>query len=66
MATIHLELIGFNAIEFLQSKNTFALTEALRHHKHLSTSLIAVGTIIIDKSLDKLVKTRDVKVSMKG
>ena len=66
MATIHLKLIGFNAIEFLQSKNTFALTEALRHHKHLSRSLIAVGAIIIDKSLDKLVKTRDVKLSMKG
>ena len=66
VATIHLKLIGFNAIEFLQSKNTCALTEALRHHKHLSTSLIAVGAIIIDKSLDKLVKTRGVKVSMKG
>ena len=66
VATIHLKLIGFNAIESLQSKNTCALTEALRHHKHLSTSLIAVGAIIIDKSFDKLVKTRGVKVSMKG
>ena len=41
------------------------LTKALRYHKHLSTSLIAVGDIIIGKSLDELAKTRDVKVSTK-
>ena len=44
---------------------TFVLTEALRYHKHISTSLIAVGDIIIGKSFDKLVKARDVKVSRK-
>ena len=38
---------------------------ALRYHKQYSTSLIAVGNIIICKSLDKLVKTMDVKVSTK-
>ena len=41
------------------------LTKALRYHKHLSTSLIVVGDIIIGKSLDELAKTRDVKVSTK-
>ena len=61
MATIHLKFIGFNAVKFLQSENIFVLTEALRYHKQLSTSLIAVGDIIIGKSCDKLVKARDVK-----
>ena len=65
MATIHLKFIGFNTIKFLQSENIFELTEALRYHKQLSTSLIAVGDIIIGKSFDKLVKARDVKVSTK-
>ena len=41
------------------------MTEALRYHKLLSTSLIAVGDIIIGKSFDKHVKARDVKVSRK-
>ena len=59
------KFIGFNVIKFLQSENIFVLTEALRYHKQLSTSLIAVGDIIIGKSFDKLVKARDVKVSMK-
>ena len=63
MAAIHLKFIGFNTIKFLQSENIFVLTEALRYHKQLSTSLIAVGDIIIGKSFDKLVKARDVKVS---
>ena len=45
--------------------NIFVLTEALRYHKQLSISLIAVGDIIIGKSFDKLVKARDVKVSTK-
>ena len=54
-----------NTIKFLQSENIFVLTEALRYHKQLSTSLIAVGDIIIGKSFDKLVKARDVKVSTK-
>ena len=65
MATIHLKFIGFNAIKFLQSENIFVLTEALRSHKQLSTSLIAVGGIIIGKSFDKLAKARDVEVSTK-
>ena len=65
VATIHLKFIGFNAVEFLQSENTFVLKEALRYHKHLSTRLIAVGAIIIDKSLVKPVKTRGVNVSTK-
>ena len=65
MATIHLKFIGFNTIKFLQSGNIFVLTEALRYHKQLSTSLIVVGDVIIDKSFDKLVKARDVKVSTK-
>ena len=65
VATIHLKFIGFNAIKFLQPENIFVLTEALRYHKQLSTSLIAVGDIIIGKSFDKLVKARDVKVSTK-
>ena len=65
MATIHLKFIGFNTIKFLQSENIFVLTEALRYHKQLSTSLIAVGDIIIGKSFDKLVKAMDVKVSTK-
>ena len=65
MATIHFKFIGFNTIKFLQSENIFVLTEALRYHKQLSTSLIAVGDIIIGKSFDKLVKARDVKVSTK-
>ena len=65
MATIHLKFIGFNTIKFLQSENIFVLTEALRYPKLLSTSLIAVGDIIIGKSFDKLVKARDVKVSTK-
>ena len=62
---IHLKFFGFNAIQFPQSENTFVLTEALRYHKYLSTSLIAGGDIFISKSLDKLIKTRDVKVSTK-
>ena len=66
VAMIHLKLIGFIAIEFQQSENTFVLSEALRYHKHYSTNLIAVGDIIIFKPLDKLVETRDVKVSTKG
>ena len=45
--------------------NTFALTEVLRYHKHLSTSLIVMDDIIIGKTSDKLVKARDVKVSTK-
>ena len=65
MATIHLKFIGFNTIKFLQSGNIFVPTEALRYHKQLSTSLIAVGDVIIGKSFDKLVKARDVKVSTK-
>ena len=65
VATIHLKFIGFNTIKFLQSENIFVLTEALRYHKQLSTSLIAVGDIIIGKSFDKLVKAMDVKVSTK-
>ena len=65
MATIHLKFIGFNTIKFLQSENIFVLTEALRYHKQLSTSLIAVGDIVIGKSFDKLVKAMDVKVSTK-
>ena len=65
MAPIQLKFIGFNAIENLQSEKTFVLTKAVRYHKHLSTSLIAVGDIIIGKSLDKLEKTRDVNVSTK-
>ena len=52
VASIHLEFIGINAIKFLQYENIFKLTEALRYHKQLSTSLIAVGDIIIGKSLD--------------
>ena len=59
VATIHRKFIGFDAIKFLQSENIFVLTEALRYHKQLSTSLIAVGDIIIGKSFDKLVKARD-------
>ena len=66
VATIYLKFIGFNTIKFLQSENIFVLTEALRYHKQLSTSLIAVGDIIVGKSFDKLVKARDVKVSTKG
>ena len=65
VATIHLKFIGFNAIKFLQSENIFVLTEVLRYHKQLSTSLIAAGDIIIGKQFDKLVKARDVKVSTK-
>ena len=65
VATIHLKFIGFNTIKLLQSENIFVLTEALRYHKQLSVSLIAVGDIIIGKSFDKLVKVRDVKVSTK-
>ena len=65
VATIHLKFIGFNAIKFLQPENIFVLTEAWRYHKQLSTSLIVLGDIIIGKSLDKLVKARDVKVSTK-
>ena len=65
VATIHLKFIGFNTIKFLQPENIFVLAEALRYHKQLSTSLIAVGDIIIGKSFDKLVKARDVKVSTK-
>ena len=65
MATIHLKFIGFNTIKFLQFENIFVLTEALRYHKQLSTSLIVVGDIIIGKSFDKLVKARDVKVTTK-
>ena len=61
----HDSFIGFNAIKFLQSENIFVLTEALRYHKQLSTSLIVVGDIIIGKSFDKLVKARGVKVSTK-
>ena len=53
--------IGFNAIELLQSEKTFVLSKALWYRKHLSMSLIAVGDIIIWISLDKFVKTRDVK-----
>ena len=61
-----LKFIGFNTVKFLQSENNiFVLTDALRYHKQLSTSLIAVGDIIIGKSFDKLVKARDVKVSTK-
>ena len=65
MVKIHLKFIGFNAIKFLQSEDIFVLTEALRYHKQLSTSLIVVGDIIIGKSFDKLVKAREVKVSTK-
>ena len=65
MVTIHLKFIGFNAIKFLQSENIFVLTEALRYHKQLSISLIAVGGIIIGKSFYKLAKAMDVKVSTK-
>ena len=61
VATIHFKFIGFNGIKFLQSKNIFVLTEALRYHKQLSTSFIVVGDIIIGKSFDKLVKARDCK-----
>ena len=62
---IHLNFISFNAVEFLQSENTFVMTVALRYGKHLSTSVTAVGDMIIGKSLDKFVKVRDVKVSTK-
>ena len=65
VTTSHFKFIGFNTIKFLQSENIFVLTEVLRYHKQLSTSLIAVGDIIIGKSFDKLVKARDVKVSTK-
>ena len=65
VATIHLKFIGFNTIKFLQPENIFVLAKALRYHKQLSTSLIAVGDIIIGKSFDKLVKARDIKVSTK-
>ena len=65
MTTIDLKFIGFNAIKFLQSENIFVLTEALRYHKQLSTSLIVVGDIIIGKSFDKLVKATGVQVSTK-
>ena len=65
MATIHLKFISLNAITFLQSENIFVLTEALRYDKQFSTSLIAVGDIIIGKTFDKLVKPREVRVSTK-
>ena len=65
VATIHLKFIGFNAINFLKSENIFVLTETLRYHKQLSTSIIAVGDVIIGKSFDKLVTARGVKVSTK-
>ena len=61
----HLNFIGFNTMKFLQSENIFVLAEALRYHKQLSPSLIAVGDIIIGKSFDKLVKARDVRVATK-
>ena len=48
---------------FYNLKKNFVLTEALRYHKQLSTSLIALGDIVIGKSFDKLVKARDEKVS---
>ena len=62
---VYFAVSGFNAIKFLQSENISVLTEALRYRKQLSTSLIAVGDIIISKSFDKLVKERDVKVFTK-
>ena len=49
----------------MQSSFCNPKTELLRYHKQLSTSLIAVGDIIIGKSFDKLVKARDVKISSK-
>ena len=52
-------------MKFLQSENIFVLTEALRYHKQLSTSLIAVGGIIMGKSFYELAKARYVKVSTK-
>ena len=45
--TINLKVFGFDAIELLISEKTFVSVDALRYHKHLSTSLIAVGDIII-------------------
>ena len=56
-----LSLLVLNAIKFLQTENIFVLTEALQYHKQLSTSLIAVGDIIIGNSFDKLVKAKEVK-----
>ena len=61
--TINLTFVGFNAIELLQSENTFVWNKALRYHKHFSMSLIAVGDVIIWKSIDTLEGIRDVKVS---
>ena len=52
MVTINLKFIGFNAIDLLQSENTFVLTKALRYHKSLSTSLIAVSDITIWASIN--------------
>ena len=62
---INLMFVGFNAIKLLQSGNTLVLTKALWYYTHLSTNLIEVSDIIIWKSLDKLVNTWDIKVTMK-
>ena len=63
LVTIILKFIGFNASEFRQPENTFVLTKALWHHKHLSANLIAVRDIMIWKSLAKPVMTGHAKVS---
>ena len=53
VVTITLKIVGFKAIELAQSENKFVLTKALRYHKHLRTSLMAVGDNIIGKPSDK-------------
>ena len=60
-----LKLIYFNAIELFTSENTLVLTQVVRCYKHLSTNLIVVDGIIIQKSFDKPVKTGGIKVSIK-
>ena len=58
-------LVSMQSLKLLQSENTFVSTKAIPYNKHLSMSLITVHDIIIWIILDKLVKTRDVKVSTK-
>ena len=65
MATVNLKLIGFNDIVLLQTQTICVLTKASLYHKHLSTSLFAVGDLIIWKSLHKLAKKINIKVATK-
>ena len=66
LVTIDLKFIDFKVISILQSENASVSIKALWYHKHLSISSIVVGYSSIWKSFDKIMKTRDVKVSTKG